>query len=546
MSNFNHFMRSGKGITFLVLLATLVLGIIIGPIVSEAVFSAETREVAELKVQGGGTPAVLDEAASLKEGFARVADTVKPAVVNISTESIIRRGANQNPHGDDERLREFFGDDFWDRFFRGPNLPDRQKKMSLGSGVLVDSEGYILTNYHVVALDTETGSVADKIEVRLSTKDTYQAEVIGIDPESDLAVLRIEREEPFPFAKVGDSTQLVVGDWVLAIGSPMRLDQSVTAGIVSATGRVVLESYSFGDYIQTDAAINPGNSGGPLVNMKGEVVGINTFIASGTGYYVGIGFAIPSWVFVNSYNQLVSVGSIERGWLGVAMSSFPMTPEMAEYFGVAGDDPNGIKDGNGVIVTQLIDEKGEPSDSGPAAEAGILPEDVIVEVNGRAIETGSDLTMTVANLTPGKTVPIVLVRKGEVKRFEVTLAERTLERSQRSDRSGFSFEDNEKEEEPKEIGLKFKDLLPSEARQLQIEDEQGALILEVVPGSLADDAGLIRSMVITHINGKAILSAQDCKDEVNSVRSGGSVVLRIVIPTRAGRKNVGYTSFVKP
>ena len=545
MSTLNHFLRSGKGITFLVLFATLILGIILGPIVSEAVFSAETRKVAQLKVQGAGSPAVLDEAVSLKEGFARVAKTVRPAVVNISTESIIRSAQGQNPHAEDERLREFFGDDFWDRFFQGPGVPDRQKKASLGSGVIVDSEGYVLTNYHVVARDPSTGSVADEVKVRLSTKETYEAEVIGIDPESDIAVLKIDAKKPLPFAKIGDSTELVVGDWVLAIGSPLQLEQTVTAGIVSATGRVVVGS-SFGDYLQTDAAINPGNSGGPLVNMKGEVVGINTFIATGTGFFVGIGFAIPSWVFVNSYNQLVTEGSIERGWLGIAMSTFPMTDEMAEYFGVAGDDPGGVKDGNGVIVTQLINDKGEPSDSGPAAEAGILPEDVIVEVDGREIETGSDLTMTVANLPPGKTIPIVLVRKGEIKRLEVTLAERTLEQNERSDRSGFSFEESEKEEEPKEIGLKFKDLLPREARQVQIEDEEGALILEVVPGSLADDAGLMRTMIITHVNGTDIKSAQDFKDQVNSVESGGSVILRVVVPTRTGIKNVQYTSFVKP
>jgi len=544
MAKLNHLFRSGKGITFLILLATLVLGIMIGPFVSERVFSSETRKVAQLKVQGGGSPAVLDESVSLKEGFARVADTVRPAVVNISSESIIRRSQRQNPHEGDERLREFFGDDFWGRFFDGQGRPDRQKQASLGSGIIVDSEGYVLTNYHVVALDPGTGSVADVIEVRLSSKETYEAEVIGIDPESDLAVLKISADKPLPFAKIGDSTKLVAGDWVLAIGSPLQLDQTVTAGIVSATGRVV-ES-SFGDYIQTDAAINPGNSGGPLVNMKGEVVGINTFIATGTGFYVGIGFAIPSWVFVNSYNQLVTDGAIERGWLGIAMSTFPMTQEMAEYFGVAGDDPDGIKDGNGVIVTQLIDEKGDASSSGPAAEAGILPEDVIVELDGREIETGSDLTMTVANLPPGKTIPVVLVRKGQVKSLEVTLAERTLEQSQRSERSGFSFEESEKEEEPKEIGLKFKDLLPREARQLQIEDEEGALILEVVPGSLADDANLAPRMVITHVNGEPIGSAQDCKDAVNAIGSGDGIVLRIVIANRAGRKVVGYTSFVKP
>ncbi len=546
MSSLKQLFGSGRMITFLILVATLILGVIIGPIVSERVFSSETvRQVAQLKVQGTGSPAVLEEAVSLKEGFARVADTVKPAVVNISTESIIRRSARQNPHADDERLQEFFGNDFWDRFFQGPALPERQKKNSLGSGVIVDSEGYILTNYHVVALDFDTGSVADKIEVRLSNHDVYQAEVIGTDPESDIAVLKIDAERPLPFAKVGDSAKLEVGEWVLAIGSPLQLEQTVTAGIVSATGRVV-RGTDFGDYIQTDAAINPGNSGGPLVNMKGEVVGVNTFIATGTGFYVGIGFAIPSWVFVNSYNQLVTSGAIERGWLGVAMSTFPMTEEMAEYFGVVGNDPNGIKNGDGVVITQLIDEKGEPANSGPAAKAGILPEDVIVELDGREIKTGSDLTMTVANLPPGKTVPVVLVRKGEVKRLEVTLAERTLEKSERKERSGFSFEDQKEEAKPKEIGLQFKDLTSREASQMGIEEEQGAFILEVLPGSLADDARLSQGWVITHVNGKAIPSAQAFKDAVTSIDSGKGVVLRIVSVARDGRKVVGFTSFVKP
>jgi S1-C subfamily serine protease len=319
MASIDMFFRSKKGLTFLALLVAMVLGIAIGSIISDGVLSAEQEAAATLKVQGGGSPVVLSEEVSLREGFARVADTVAPAVVNISTQSIIQSASGDHP--DSERFRQFFGDDFWERFFGSPDSPRQQKRASLGSGVIVDSKGYILSNHHVVApIEQRAGRrVADKIEVQLSSGETYQATVVGVDPESDLAVLKIAADGSLPYAKVGDSTLLTVGDWVLAVGSPFGLDKTVTAGIVSATKRVV-QTGIFGDYIQTDAAINPGNSGGPLVNMKGEVVGINAFITTNTGSFAGIGFAIPSSVFVNSYNQLVTDGRIERGWLGVLVS----------------------------------------------------------------------------------------------------------------------------------------------------------------------------------------------------------------------------------
>jgi serine protease Do len=530
------------------LLITLALGIVIGSIVSDDASSAEKQNaVAELKMQGSGTPVVLNEEATLREGFSRIAATVKPAVVNISTQSIVRRRSQPRAPSEEDRMREFFGDDFWERFFGGP-MPEQQKRRSLGSGVIVDSEGYILTNNHVVSLSSRSGKqrLADKIEVRLQNGATHLAEVVGVDPESDLAVLKINAGKPLSFVKIGDSSKLSVGDWVLAVGSPLELEQTVTAGIVSATARVVEGSRSFGDYIQTDAAINPGNSGGPLVNMRGEVVGINTFIASGTGFYVGVGFAIPSWVFVNSYNQLVTDGVIERGWLGVAMNTFPMTDEMAEFFGVAGDDPGGIKDGDGVIVTQLIDEKGDPADSGPAAQAGIQAGDVIVKLGAQEIESSWDLRVTVANTPPGKTVPIITVRKGEVQNLKVELAERTLEQTKRSEREGFSLDEKEEEEPRREIGLEFQTLSRRDAKQAGLEDEEGVVILDVTPGSLADDAGLKPRFVITHANGKPVPTARDFKDEVTSTRSGKGVVLRFVTVSSDGDKVVAYTSFVKP
>ena len=233
MANIKQFFTSKKGITFLALLTTLLLGITIGTLVSDRVLSAgEDKEtVALLKVQAEGSPLVLDEEASLSEGFSRVATTIKPAVVNISTTAVIRTSAPQE-RGSPDDLRDFFGDDFWQRFF-GPTAPQERKTTSLGSGVIVDSSGYVLTNYHVVATSGNRQGVrriADKITVKLSTGETYLARIVGGDPESDLGVLRIDTPEPLPFAKVGDTSKMQVGDWVLAIGNPFGVGQTVTSG----------------------------------------------------------------------------------------------------------------------------------------------------------------------------------------------------------------------------------------------------------------------------------------------------------------------------
>jgi serine protease Do len=545
--NKESFLRSRSGLTFLVLLVTMALGIAIGTIVSDGVFSAEQSKAAQLRISADAEPLVAGEVLTLQESFRKVADVIEPAVVNISTRTVVEV-SRRSPHP--EQFREFFGDDLWERFFGGPEGgPSRQSRSSLGSGVIVDPSGYILSNHHVVApVSSRSGRrIADKIEVQLQSGETYRAEVVGIDPESDLAVLKINAGKPLPAAKIGDSSKLRVGDWVMAVGSPFGFSQTVTAGIVSATKRVVPDTQSFTDYIQTDAAINPGNSGGPLVNMRGEVIGINTFITTNTGQFAGIGFAIPSSVFVDSYNQLISGGKIQRGWLGVSMNTFPMTPELAKFFGVAGDDPEGIKDGDGVIVTQLIDEKGDPSTTGPAARAGIKEEDVIVKFGDREIEDLWGLRTAVASTPPGKKVPVVVVRKGEVIRTEVELAERTLEERQRSEAQGFSFEEEEPPPKPKEIGLEFQTLSSRDASQLRIEGETGVLILSVTPGSLAEDAGLVPRVVVTHVNGKRVTTASEFKDAVTSVPSGEGVVLRIVIPPgQANQKSVAYTAFVKP
>lgn len=550
MSSFKKIL-TGRGALLTSLLFTMALGIIIGSIVSNGVDGAEKAYAAqELVMEGEGAPVSLKEQISLQEGFAEIAKAVEPAVVHIFTQSIVEAPAQGRSN---EQFREFFGEDFFERFFGAPGpspTPRPQKRSGLGSGVIVDSEGYIVTNYHVVAIGSRSGnsSLAEKIEVQTKDGNSYPARVVGVDRETDLAVLKINADEPLPFLKVGDSTKMKAGDWVLAIGSPFGFEQTLTAGIISATKRVI-PTGTFGDYIQTDAAINPGNSGGPLVNMNGEVIGINTFISTTSGSFAGIGFAIPSETFVTSYNQLVTEGTIRRGWLGISMNSLEMTPEMAEFFGVAGDDPEGIKDGNGVIVTELIDESGEPADTGPAAQAGIKEGDVIVKFGNKDITELWDLRSAAANTPPGKEVPVTLVRKGEVIKTHVTLAERTLEQQERESNQGLSFDEEEEEApEPKEIGLEFQTLTDRAARQLGMENVEGVQIISVTPGSLADDAGLEpKIMVITEVNGQPVKDAQTFKKLVDQAESGEGIVLKVLAANPAGgRITSAFTSFVKP
>jgi serine protease Do len=323
-------------------------------------------------------------------------------------------------------------------------------------------------------------------------------------------------------------------------------------GFSSANGRIIpFTPGAFGDYLQTDAAINPGNSGGALVNTRGEIVGINTFISTKSGGSEGVGFAIPSGVFVNSYNQLVSKGKIERGWLGVTMNQYDMTEELAQYFGVAGNDAAGVRDGDGVVITQLIDEKGDAAQTGPAYKAGVRPEDVIVKFGSREIESVYDLRSAVANTPPGQTVPLVVVRKGQVVNLRVTLAERTLEQQDASERESLSLDDREEPEKPKEIGLEFGTLSDRDAERLGLKEERGVRILAVAPGSLADEAGLDENIVITHVNGAPVRRSQEFYDKIKAMPSGKGVVLRIVaVQLNEARQPlppaIAFTSFVKP
>lgn len=510
-----------------VVLFVLGLGIGIGTLITHQVVAVGPGD-SQLKIQNGGTSSAGSAAQALSQTFEEVAKRIGPAVVNINTEEVVRPTTRSGRGGNNQvpdLLRQFM-----------PDQGQAFTQNSLGSGILVDPKGYIITNNHVV-------QGASKIKVNVKDGKEYKARVIAGDDYADIAVIKIDGDQDFPAAKIGDAKAMKVGDWVMAVGSPFGLEQTVTAGIISATGRIFAESNNpsmlFNDYLQTDAAINPGNSGGPLVNMNGEVVGINSFIQTSSRSSAGVGFAVPSHIFVNVYNQILEKGKVSRGYLGVNMNvSFPFTPAMAEYFGV--------KQGSGVLITSF------PADKGPAEKAGIQPEDVIIEFDGKKISEVQDLRLAAANTPPGRTVNVKAVRFGTVKDFSITLGDRSLTDAAQVSQ-GFSFD--EKTEPKPEIGMTIDNVPPRIARALSITG--GALVVSVSPGSLAEEAGIIGQQnqlgyfdIILAANGKKIDVYQDMVGILKDLKSGQSVVIKLlrVQPDQSGAfaTSVGYTSLVKP
>jgi serine protease Do len=512
-------------VSFLVVLFVLGLGIGIGTLITRQVVATGPGD-SQLKIQGSSPAPANSAVQALSVAFEETAKRVGPAVVNINTEEVVRPTGRGGQGRNNPQVPDFF------RQF----MPDQGQaftQASLGSGIIVDPKGYIITNNHVV-------QGATKIKVNVKNGKEYGAKVIAGDDYSDIAVIKIEGDGNLPFVKIGDAKAMKVGDWVIAIGSPFGLEQTVTAGIISATGRIFAEGTAqmlFNDYLQTDAAINPGNSGGPLVNMNGEVIGINSFISTSSRSSAGVGFAVPAHIFVNVYNQILEKGKVNRGYLGVNMNvSFPFTPAMANFFGV--------KQGSGVLITDF------PDPGGPAAKAGIKPEDVIVEFDGKKISEVQDLRLAAANTAPGTTVKVKAVRYGTVHDFDVTLGER---QDLADSKKGFSFE--EKAEPKPEIGMRIDSVPQRYARELEITG--GALVVSVTPGSLAEDAGLRGQQdqagyfdIIMAANGKKIDVYEDMVNILKELKSGDSVVIKLVriTPDPAGPpvKSVGYTSMIKP
>ena len=349
--------------------------------------------------RGGGAPAgasPMNTADALQAAFVTVAQRVRPAVVHVGTVQVARsrRGPTvPGPLADDPFFKDFF-DQFFGR--RGPGAPEEFRQSGLGSGVIFDKRGYVLTNFHVI-------KGADAVLLRLSSKQEYRGKVVGTDPKTDLAVVRFEAPTDLPIAALGNSDVLKVGEWAIAIGNPFGLDQTVTVGVISATGRSDVGIATYENFIQTDASINPGNSGGPLVNLRGEVVGINTaIVAAGQG----IGFAIPANMVKRVIGQLIDRGKVTRGWIGIAVQ--PLTTELAQALGV--------KDGRGAVVARIYPD-------GPASGAGVKQNDVIVTFEGTAVEDYTHLQRLSADAEVGKTVTIEYIRRGEKKSAQVKIAE---------------------------------------------------------------------------------------------------------------------------
>ena len=427
---------------------------------------------------------------TIPDSFSTLADTVSPAVVNISTVKTIKGGGPvfrhfyQSPFGDQDPFKDFF-----DKFF-GNERQREFKQRSLGSGFIIDKEGYIVTNNHVIA-------GADEIKVKLNSGKEYDAKIIGRDPSTDIALIKIKADSSYSVATFGNSDALKVGQWVVAIGNPFGLEHTVTAGIVSAKGRVI-GSGPYDDFIQTDASINPGNSGGPLINMKGRVIGINTAIIAGGN---GIGFAIPANMAKGVIKQLKEEGSVTRGWLGVGIQD--ISDEMAEYYG--------IKDQKGVLVSQVF-----PGD--PADKAGIRPKDIIIEVNGKNIENSRQLTRTIAGFHVGQEVNILALRDGKEKTFKVKIAKRQEEKLASR---GMPHEEQEA------FGIRVSNLTPEIARKFNIRETKGVVVTDVQSGSQGDDEGIQVGDIIKEINHRSINTVDDYGNAARKVKKGNSVIMLV-------------------
>ncbi|OGW47340.1 MAG: hypothetical protein A2Y66_01000 [Nitrospirae bacterium RBG_13_41_22] len=440
------------------------------------------------------TPNVPRQILETGKAFSEIVSAVSPTVVNISTTKVVRRDTGP------------FEDPFFDLFnpFHDFRMPKKWKEQSLGSGVIVSPDGYIITNNHVV-------EKADEIKVTLLDKRSFKGRIVGADPKTDIAVVRIDASS-LPTLKWGDSEKLQVGEFVLAIGNPYGLSHTVTMGIISAVGRANVGIADYEDFIQTDAAINPGNSGGPLVNIKGELIGINTAIFSRTGGYQGIGFAVPSNMVRLVMDQLVQRGKIIRGWIGVTIQE--LTPELSQKFG--------LKKSNGALVSDVAKDS-------PAAKAGIIRGDVILEFNGKEVKDVSSLRNMVAQSKTGSEVSMKILRSGKEYTVKVIIVEMPREIAEVVP----SQLPNDSEAEAL-TGLTVMDLTKEIARQLGLyKDEKGVVVVKVEPGSPADEAEMKKGDIIKEIDKKKVDNLGDFNRIASNIKKDETVLLFI---NRGGKR----------
>ncbi len=504
--------RRRKVIATVSIAATLVIGIFIGTLVNGKVSAMRTFSFAGTSA---GSLALPDPIPS-SNSFSSIVNRVEPAVVNIATTQVIDRKAKRHhAQGDQDDPSE----DFFFHFFDGQpgaGQQQQQAERSLGSGVILDKSGYILTNNHVV-------DQATKIQVQLNGETTkYTAKVIGTDEDTDLAVIKIDAGKELPFAKLGNSDGVQVGDWVLAIGSPFGLNATVTAGIISAKDRNNVGNRQFQRFLQTDAAINPGNSGGPLVDMAGQVIGINTAILTGSRGYEGVGFAMPSTTAINVYDQIVKNGKVTRGSIGVQFTEERGTnPITLKSLGAT----------HGVVIEGV-----EPGS--PAERAGLKAGDVISAINGATVKTGNDLVNPIASAPLGSKVKITYYRDKEAKETTATVEDRTHVFPNTAGRVTNTPDDAA----PAEFGLRVESLTPDRAQHVGVEGQKGVLVSEVEPTSFADDLGFTPGDVISEVNGQSVSSVDEYHKAVSKLKPGENVVFKVL--RRGGNTDRVMTVFL--
>ncbi|HLY20367.1 MAG TPA: Do family serine endopeptidase [Bryobacteraceae bacterium] len=515
-------LRSQKLLSFTLILFTLAIGVVIGTLINTGVKAAKDNAAAP-----GATPLTIPNPVQLQSSFAGIAKQVEPSVVHISTtylpkapvQARNRRRATPQPQQPDDGDEGDQGDqggmeDFFQRFFSNPfgggNMPQmpQHRGFAVGSGVVVDRAGYILTNNHVV-------DKADRIQVKFMGDNTeYEAKVVGVDNPTDLAVIRVEGKNNLAPARIGNSDAVQVGDWAMAIGSPFDFQETVTLGIISAKERDVDPTQQFQHFIQTDAAINPGNSGGPLLNINGEVVGINTAIASRSGGYQGIGFALPVNMAVKVYNEIIKNGKVVRGSIGVKFT--PSESSRAEALLKA----NGAKDG--VFIEQV------PA-GGPADKAGMKAEDIIIAVNGKPIHNGGELIEKVTSTPIGTSLNVTALREGKPKEFHVVVAD-LAQVFPVEFGSGKEEETAPAEGTQARFGIRIENLSDARRENMGLK-QHGVLISEVEPASFAEDIGMQRGDVLMEINRQPVNNVDDVKRIQNILKPGEAVAFRVLRQT---------------
>jgi serine protease Do len=520
-------MRQQKLLSLSLLLITLAIGIMIGTLVNTGAHAAKGQATAS-----DASPLVVPNPVQLGNEFTKLAKKLEPSVVYITAdftpkvaENLHKRNPEDNsPESNDEGMELFR------RFFRnspqGGDIPPRAfRQEQSGAGFIVDKNGYIITNHHVIAK-------VDHIKVRLHTDDTteYRARVVGIDPETDLAVIKIDPKTQLIPVTVGNSDAVQVGDWAVAIGSPFGLEASVTAGIVSALGRDIGGQLQLQRFIQTDAAINPGNSGGPLLNIRGEVVGVNTMIATQSGGYQGIGFALPINMVARVYNDIIHSGKVTRGSIGVEWQKGDK-PELFKALGT----------NQGVLVSRIQKD-------GPADKAGLKVEDIIVAMDGKPVKDGENLVSRVSETPVGTTVNLTVDRDGKHMDFKLSIMDRAEVFKDRPQFAALRREPNDDDAKPGEnqykFGIKLHALTDAERTAMTLDGKGGLVIRSVDPGSFAEDIGLFEKDVILSINRQPVATVEDVIRIQSTLKGGDAIAFRVMRPTPGVRGHtMQWTTF---